>query len=1298
MRDKASRRKGKSKPGAVSGPFVPIGDVRPDVSFTDVQPFVKEEVAFSAEEVAFSAVKHAFDGLKGIGKLGSHGNLEDGDDTIGYSYPPIKGNAQDILQSCLDKFNSRQYYRVSRAEVYTWFKDMGFNIGDGSFTVHNVQAAIWMYFDDLDTQEHLQNILDQADASGDGVCDVDEFHQALRLGYNSGAVKKIVRGAEIPDANHLFVTRHTLIDYLGHKLELTASCSSLPYYIVVFFILFFMVLGHLQTASVYSMTNTMRGEVGGWLEDVGDWNNNLEDNYVTWLNSNVVEALNLSGDTCYMGIDTTSTLTTTGILCDQYYMRGRFLSNMQLTSGIKVMKIEAAPGKCKLSNYDSLYQGVTSVVYTYARSDTQKGSGSELEAGTCSPDYGTCFDAAQASCDTMVSCEGFHVTYDTYEKDTIGGSAAAGQWDRFDGGKWQTWEGGAAGVADNDHVFFARSSATTTAWPTQMCQSDEHMLAFSRELLEFSGDNYYVLSPTATDIELKKQVNDKQNEGWITNSNSLGFRVQLSFFNAQYNFFVNVLIIVARSGVGAPITPEVRVEAFKPDPYLEDYWYLVVLDCLWLLLVIYGLLFALWELKSECMVHILPVALWRYFDMWTIMDWFNLGMSSMLVTTYWNLVSESYTLIENLNTSTKVWDDTSLSMSERLTLGHANDEKNNSSSAKISAAYVSLKYWLCAYCVSAAFVFFKGFRANPKLNVVYITLQRAAPDLIHFGLVFLCVLLSFVLTGHVIMGQEVIAFAEWTDALSTEMFMCFGQAVDPYRDDMIDSNDGSPLGVIFLLLIILVMIILLMNMILAIIFDIYGDVKAETGDAASVFDQLFHEIAMRKKKFLAAQKVAMMHAGKGAGHSTALAKFSKGWVGFLLYQVKVILDSIKTALRKLIHGVGNVLHYMIVCIPGGRKLSEATAKVVYGLEKLQDRIQDTAENVVKRVDDVGQKALEKAEREAAARVKAGEEQQKLDKKKARMTEAELKAAGLDEGFDVRKDKGTTDFQGLLMDGTGLSDLTDLAGNIVDKTVDVAEKANKTAQDAAADTAKLGTGALKNVATGEVLKDIASGNIVGDLVDAVQDTATADNIGDMMGSGAGIGSAVAGELNFLTRDNSEEERTGVAAERDLPGEDIDIPLFGTDGEENELVRLQLAELEAESKASSKHDKKRKKWTTESLHFELEENDAHPSNMVTGETLMETFQDLDEVYAEFLVSNAEEYSRDEKMLAELNMEDMLRIACRCDSNLREAKSNYVYTTRRVDSTGMSKLDRARLLKEENCDIRRVSMKIRALKDSM
>merc|ERR1712046_179079 len=107
------------------------------------------------------------------------------------------------------------------------------------------------------------------------------------------------------------------------------------------------------------------------------------------------------------------------------------------------------------------------------------------------------------------------------------------------------------------------------------------------------------------------------------------------------------------------------------------------------------------------------------------------------------------------------------------------------------------------------------------------TLAEAATDILHFGIVFMCVFLVYAISAMVLFGQELHNFVRLDRALNTCWRIILG---DIEWDDM---NDIGRLeaGLWFWTFSMLVFLVML-NMLIALVMDMYTQVKGSIGEDA----------------------------------------------------------------------------------------------------------------------------------------------------------------------------------------------------------------------------------------------------------------------------------------------------------------------------------------------------------------------------------------------------------------------------------------------------------------------------------
>jgi len=175
--------------------------------------------------------------------------------------------------------------------------------------------------------------------------------------------------------------------------------------------------------------------------------------------------------------------------------------------------------------------------------------------------------------------------------------------------------------------------------------------------------------------------------------------------------------------------------------------------------------------------------------------------------------------------------------------------------------------WRCAefacfwYTLTLMVKFFEAFDGNPRLSLISRTFLKAMPDIIHFLIIFGTVFFNFALGAYYMFGHQL---EEWSG---------IGRALNTsFRAMMGDFNwagmyDVAPLSATvwfwsFMILIFLVML----NMLLAIILDVYCEVKEQTHVHRSVLEQV--RLMLVGLRIKAASRFGRDPSGPGAGKPT----------------------------------------------------------------------------------------------------------------------------------------------------------------------------------------------------------------------------------------------------------------------------------------------------------------------------------------------------------------------------------------------------------------------------------------------
>jgi len=268
-----------------------------------------------------------------------------------------------------------------------------------------------------------------------------------------------------------------------------------------------------------------------------------------------------------------------------------------------------------------------------------------------------------------------------------------------------------------------------------------------------------------------------------------------------------------------------------------------------------------------------------YVNFWNFIDWSNIIMVGLIMVYYFYCVHLT-SGFNALVTGVKQLDPTveytlpGLEYALNSTVVSYTAQLNQivQQGEVLVAAYFDLKWYISVFSIFSALRFFKAFRANPRLNCVTQTLVRSFPDLSHFMLVFLSLLMAFVLIGHLLFGSRIEDFSTTAKAVNTCFLFLLCYAFDPLAPEMYEH--GGVLGFIWAWSFNIGMVLLLLNMVLAIVFDVYSEVKSGVGDAPSLAQQtteVLQEIRGRgakRRQMLASVQDHVMAKGEAEFEAT----------------------------------------------------------------------------------------------------------------------------------------------------------------------------------------------------------------------------------------------------------------------------------------------------------------------------------------------------------------------------------------------------------------------------------------------
>lgn len=251
-------------------------------------------------------------------------------------------------------------------------------------------------------------------------------------------------------------------------------------------------------------------------------------------------------------------------------------------------------------------------------------------------------------------------------------------------------------------------------------------------------------------------------------------------------------------------------------------WYYWFWDVLWLTCVLYILVTEIWEAFQIIRAHGVGGIWSEYLGVWNCVDW-----ASMIC---------AFAVMIMFVIATQLTTDTNNAMANIPGFTAEPAAQESAIGVYLSKLEEAVQYGhqlrlaVAAYPLMIIIRLFKAFGAQPRLALVTDTLASATSDLLHFLIVFSSIFVTFVISGSILYGREVMAFGTFPRAVSTCFRMMYGDFMwDELR--VIGVREAT----VWLVLFIVVVIMVLLNMLIAIIMDHYISVKSLARDSENLW-------------------------------------------------------------------------------------------------------------------------------------------------------------------------------------------------------------------------------------------------------------------------------------------------------------------------------------------------------------------------------------------------------------------------------------------------------------------------------
>lgn len=323
----------------------------------------------------------------------------------------------------------------------------------------------------------------------------------------------------------------------------------------------------------------------------------------------------------------------------------------------------------------------------------------------------------------------------------------------------------------------------------------------------------------------QEKVDYLQKNGWIDYGTAwIGIRILI--FNPDVHVFTHTSVNIWFPPSGAVI-PEVVSQSFLPQPYMDNPG-LIALDILWLFTLL-CLLFTVFRGMYKAAANAEPGSCrkfwkipWNWVDIFTVLGGVAIIICFLVLG---ELIEEAKLKVVEVRTHTPGLNEEVIGYGRLVAALH---ESMN----RLSLLLSNFRVIICLYTIIIVAQFFEAFAAQPRLAMVTNTLAVASVDLFHFFIVWILTFVGYVVSGMLIFGRRIHGFSELKHAMNS----CFLLMLGDFDWDELGAEHPATAGVWFWSFTVIIFLIIL-NMVMAIIMDVYTEVKVDAHDSKSIWDQ-----------------------------------------------------------------------------------------------------------------------------------------------------------------------------------------------------------------------------------------------------------------------------------------------------------------------------------------------------------------------------------------------------------------------------------------------------------------------------
>jgi hypothetical protein len=163
---------------------------------------------------------------------------------------------------------------------------------------------------------------------------------------------------------------------------------------------------------------------------------------------------------------------------------------------------------------------------------------------------------------------------------------------------------------------------------------------------------------------------------------------------------------------------------------------------------------------------------------------------------------------------------------------------------ELSYDWVLLFNIVAVNIIISTFTIFKFLNVNPRMSMMWKTLEKAIPDLVAFLIFFAIIFLTFVTAAYLMFGSKLSNFRTYTKSI----FACFNMLLGDFSYEDMEEKGNRYFAPFFLTLFMILVTFILVNMFLAIVQDAYVVVQTKYANRPTLSVALRHWVSSQADK------------------------------------------------------------------------------------------------------------------------------------------------------------------------------------------------------------------------------------------------------------------------------------------------------------------------------------------------------------------------------------------------------------------------------------------------------------------